>query len=84
LAYKLIKELKGKEAKKRIKKFVICTYLEFLLVYLIILYNALVDNLFFKIFIAIVNFAIGFWAAFFISQSIGKKWEWRSANRETI
>ena len=82
LAYTLFKELKGKEAKKRIKKIVISTYLEFVVIYLIILFNALVDNFFIKIFIAIVNFAIGFLAAFFISQSIGKKWEWRSANRE--
>ncbi len=75
LAYKLIKELKGKEAKKRIRKLVISTYLEFLLIYLIILYNSLVDNIFFKNFIAIADFAIGFCAALLIYLSIGKKWE---------
>ena len=75
LAYKLIKELKGKEAKKRIRNLVISTYLEFFVVYLIILYNALVDNIFFKNFIAIANLAIGFCAALLIYLSIGKKWE---------
>ena len=75
LAYILIKELKGKEAKKRIKRLIISTYLEFFVVYSIILYNALVDNLFLKNFIAIANFAIGFCAALLIYLSIGKKWE---------
>jgi hypothetical protein len=69
LSFRLIKTFQG-EVKKRIIRYILSVYLEFLIVYLLIIYNTWVDNPVIEVLNFIINVPASMLAAYFIYKSL--------------
>ncbi|MFX1357149.1 MAG: hypothetical protein ACFFA8_07665 [Promethearchaeota archaeon] len=72
LSIKIIKTYEGKIMRKRIRLFLIGMFLEFVIVYNLILYNTWVENQIFRILNPIISLTLGFFSAYFIYKGFGK------------
>ncbi len=75
LSFKLLKIFKGVKIVIRIKLFLVSSFLEYVVISLIVLYNTLPDYYVFRPIFAITGALLGMFAAYFIYRSFGKKIE---------
>ena len=75
MAIKLLKIFKGVKIVIRIKLFLVSSFLEYVVMILLILYNTLPDNHVYRSIHIFINLSLGMLAAYFIYRSIGKKIE---------
>jgi len=75
MAIKLLKIFKGVKIVIRIKLFLVSSFLEYVVMILLILYNTLPDNHPYHSIHIFINLPLGMFAAYFIYRSIGKKIE---------
>ena len=75
IAFKLLKLFKGVKIVIRIKLFLVSSFLEFVVMILLILYNTLPDNHVYRSIHIFIGPPLGLLAAYFIYRSFGKKIE---------
>lgn len=75
MAIKLLKIFKGVEIVIRIKQFLVSSFLEYVVIILLILYNTLPNNHEYHSIILFINLPLSMLAAYFIYRSFGKKIE---------
>ena len=69
LSFRLLKTFKG-EVKTRVTQYILSVYLEFLIVYWLIVYNTWVDNQVIEVITFIINVPASMLAAYFIYKSL--------------
>jgi hypothetical protein len=75
LTPKLLNTFEGVILKKRIKQFLISIFLEYVTIYVLILYNTWTANPILRLVFPVINFIIGPVAAYYFYKGIGKKLE---------
>lgn len=72
LTRKLLNAYEGAKLKKRIKQFLISFFLEYVTIYLLILYNTWTENPLLRLISPTLNFIIGMFAVYYIYKGLGK------------
>lgn len=73
LSIKIIKAFEGEIMKKRIREFLVGMFLEFTLIYHIVVYNTWVDNQIIRIINPIIALPLSIFSAYFIYKGFGKE-----------
>jgi len=72
MSFTLLKIFKGSSVIIRIKLFLLTTFIEYLVISLIVLYNTLYDNQWYRSIHIFINLPLGMFGAYFIYRSFGR------------